>query len=85
MLKRLRNIQSVVKNHLERNFKKLVMCKKCRSFYYKRRWHFETPGYVENGAEEEVFVHLTQCPACMEFEVTLSERDDELIQYGLLL
>ncbi len=81
MLKRLQRIGSSVKDRFSGS-RKLVMCRKCHSFYYKRSWHFEAPESAESEIEEEVPVRLTQCSACAEFEATLNDRDSELLAYG---
>ena len=84
LFKKFKKMRSSVRDTFEKNFKKLVMCSKCHSFYHKRTWQFETPQDVRTDADGEVFVRLTQCPSCLEYEVTLNERDSDLISYGLL-
>jgi hypothetical protein len=70
------------KGGLTKDFKKLTMCKKCYSFYYKKVWHFEAPDVVRDEEEPEVAVRFSQCPACVEQELTLYERDVDQLSYG---
>ncbi len=59
--------------------KRLTMCKSCYTFYYKRSWHFERPAYLENDHEEDIPVRFTKCPACMEQEIALYERENNFV------
>ena len=63
----------------DRSTKRLTMCKKCYTFYYKNSWHFEKPTYMNEYREEEVPVLFTQCPTCLEQEDILYEREVNLI------
>lgn len=60
-------------------FKMLTMCKKCYTFYYKKAWHFEKPGYFEQINDEEVPVRFTECPACLEQEAAMYENEVETV------
>jgi hypothetical protein len=62
-----------------RNFRMLTMCKKCYTFYYKNSWHFESPNYLNIDSDKELPVRFTQCPACLEQEQALYERELENI------
>jgi len=63
------------------NFRALTMCKKCYTFYYKNSWHFNSPDYLQNVTSEKEFpVRFTQCPACLEQEQALYERELENIE-----
>ena len=67
-----------------RELRKLTMCRKCYSFYYKSFWHFEAPLAIqEDNDEKEIPVRFSQCPACIELEVALYERDNDLVSYGV--
>ena len=79
----LKKIKSTVKHHFNKNFGTLTMCKKCYAFYYKSVWHFEAPGFIQDEAKREIPLRLTECPACIEMEVTLQERDSDLMSYGV--
>ena len=68
----------------ERNtFKKLTMCKKCYTFYYKNSWHFERPSYLEEGREEDVAVHFTECPSCLEQSLAFYESESSMVLGGI--
>lgn len=74
----LRNIKSIAENWgLDKNrkvnsaFRALTMCKKCYTFYYKKSWHFERPGYLDDYSDQEVPVRFTECPACIDQEVAM--------------
>lgn len=72
------------KNKFASDFKKLTMCKKCYSFYYKKVWHFEAPPTIQAGDESEIPVRFSQCPACIEQELALYERDGgDQFSYGV--
>ena len=81
-------MKSRVSSKFYNNFKvrKLIMCKKCYAFYYKSVWHFEAPGFVRNEivGDEEVPVRLIECPSCIEQDVALNERDNDLVTQGLV-
>ncbi|MBA3732863.1 hypothetical protein H0W91_00630 [Patescibacteria group bacterium] len=66
-----------------RAFKSLTMCKKCYTFYYKKSWHFERPDFIDLAAEEEIPVKFTQCPACLEQELSLYENESNLPNFVL--
>lgn len=53
-----------------RRFGALTMCKKCYTFYYKHSWHFYKPEQLEKDMDSIVAVHFTQCPACIEEELS---------------
>lgn len=57
--------------------KRLTMCKKCNTFYYKNAWHFEKPAFMELERDEEIPVRFTECPACIELEEALYESETE--------
>ncbi len=79
MLKKIKlNAQDWVMNHKKRilsdnSTKKLTMCKKCYTFYYKHSWHFDNPLNLEADREQEIPVRFTECPACLEQEASLYE------------
>lgn len=50
--------------------RKLKMCKKCLTFYYKNSWHFDKPAFLDFSSEEEIPVRFTECPACLEQEIS---------------
>lgn len=56
------------KYQAHKSFKKLIMCKKCYTFYYKNSWHFFKPKNVVIDHNEEIPVKFTECSACMEQE-----------------
>ena len=62
-----------------RDMKKLTMCKKCFTFYYKNSWHFERPLYLEDEGEKEIPVRFTECPACLEQETAFYETESDLV------
>ena len=67
-----------------KELKKLTMCKKCYSFYYKKIWHFEAPATIQEGEESEIPVRFSQCPACVEQELVMYERDGgDQLSYGV--
>jgi hypothetical protein len=55
--------------------KKLTMCKKCYTFYYKRSWHFYRPKEIDLSRDEEIPVRFTECTACLEQEDAFYEAD----------
>lgn len=63
----------------ERNLRRLVMCKKCHTFYYKNSWHFDTPVNLELDSDKEVPVLFTDCVACLEEESALYETESNFI------
>ena len=82
----LRNIKSITqdwvgdkKRNATSQFRALTMCKKCYTFYYKKSWHFEKPDYLDDYVEQEVPVRFTECPACLEQEISLNEQELNLI------
>ncbi len=72
---RFEHLHKAKKNMKE--LKKLTMCKKCYAFYYQKIWHFEAPVAIQNIEEKEIPVKFAQCPACIELEVSLYEKDSE--------
>ena len=68
---------------IKKNFKNLTMCKKCYAFYYKRDWHFDAPESIRSEDAGEISVRLTECPACNEMEVAITERDETHAPYEL--
>ena len=76
-----KKIKFAAKDHT-RDFKKLTMCKKCYSFYYKKVWHFEATQSVRDEDEAEVSVRFSQCPACVEQELALYDTEPEQFSYG---
>lgn len=84
----LKQIKSNVENWVTKNnkriresqvVKKLTMCKKCYTFYYKNSWHFDKPISLEPIGEEEIPVKFVECPACLEQEVATYEMESNLI------
>jgi hypothetical protein len=61
------------------NYKKLTMCKKCYTFYYKNSWHFEMPGNIKESPEQEIPVLFLQCPSCLEDENASYEMESKLV------
>lgn len=84
MLKKIKmQAEDWVANHNKRlmegkSLKRLTMCKKCYTFYYKNSWHFERPVALDEEQEHEIPVRFTQCPACLEQEVASYEIDGNL-------
>jgi len=64
---------------VEEGPKRLTMCKKCYTFYYKNSWHFDKPVYLETSREEEIPVRFTECPACLEQETSYYEMESDLV------
>ena len=62
-----------------RTLKKITMCKKCYTFYYKNSWHFERPVYLNEEKDEEIPVRFTECPACLSEEVSFYENETNLV------
>jgi hypothetical protein len=58
-----------------KRFQALTMCKKCYTFYYKRSWHFERPEVLEGDNETPIPVCFTECPACLEQEVSYYDME----------
>lgn len=56
---------------------KLVICKKCHTFYYKNAWHFDQPFFMNTDSDQEIPVRFTECPACLEQEVALYELESQ--------
>jgi len=85
MLKRLElSAKNWVLNHRNKladrqGPKRLIMCKKCYTFFYKNSWHLERPEYLEQDCEEEIPVHFTECLACMEQDQALFETESNLV------
>ena len=85
MLKKFKlSAQDWVSRHKKRisenkDSKKLTMCKKCYTFYYKNSWHFDKPAYLEVDEEKEIPVQFTECPACLEQEVSSYEMESDLV------
>jgi len=81
MLKKFKSkAEDWVSNHNKRlsegkSLKRLTMCKKCYTFYYKNSWHFEKPEYLNQEREEEIPVRFTECPACLEQEMASYEME----------
>lgn len=63
----------------DKTFKMLTMCKQCYTFYYRNSWHFERPEYLEQTSEQELPVKFVQCPACLEQELAMYEKEGELV------
>lgn len=66
------------KDRNRESVRKLTMCKKCFTFYYKNSWQFENPLHMEGDVEREVPVRFMECPACLEEEVSTFERVSEM-------
>ena len=85
MLKKLKlSAEEWVSDHKKRfsesrGVKKLAMCKKCYTFYYKNSWHFDKPLYLDMDYEEEIPVKFTECPACLEQEASQYEIETDLV------
>ena len=85
MLKKLKlSAQDWVLSHKKRfsesnGPRKLSMCKKCYTFYYKNSWHFDKPLYLETDSEEEIPVKFTECPACLEQDAASYENETGLV------
>lgn len=73
MLTKLRKLSKI------KNYKTLIMCEKCYSFYYKNSWHFRKPKYLSEDIENEIPVHFTECSACLEQENALYDREQSYI------
>ncbi len=58
-----------------RGLKALTMCKKCYTFYYKKSWHFERPLILDQNPDQEIPVRFTECPACLEQEVSFYDGE----------
>ncbi len=63
------NAKDLIINYKKRlsrdNFlRKLIMCRKCCSFYYKNSWHFKIPKDLHKNPEEKIEVLFTQCRDC---------------------
>ena len=56
-----------------RSQQKLIMCKKCYTFYYRNSWHFDKPMSLETDQDEEIPVQFTKCTACLEQESAFYE------------
>jgi len=65
--------------NIKSGFRALTMCKKCYTFYYKKAWHFERPEYLDDYVEQEVPVRFTECPACLEQDEALFEKESSLV------
>lgn len=61
------------------SLKALTMCEKCYAFYYRHSWHFKKPSYLDDYFEEDVPVHFTECPACLEQENALYDREQSYV------
>ncbi len=73
-------LKKIFGNHFKNHdTKKLTMCWKCFTFYYKNSWHFEKPEYLNRDYEREIPVRFTECPACLEQELALYESESDLI------
>ena len=59
--------------------KKLVMCRRCYAFHYKKSWSFEMPKYLSGHRDEEVPVLFSQCPACLEEENSFYEKEENFV------
>jgi len=84
MLKKLKlSAEDWVANHRKnRRLKaeegrKLIMCKKCFTFFYNNKWHFEKPDYLERNSDDEVLVSFTECHACMEQDLASYEAGSD--------
>ena len=84
MLKKLRIsanrwVSNKKNNYSKRvNSKKLTMCKKCFTFYYKNSWHFDRPRDVSLDNDIEIPVRFTDCAACLEEESSVLENESGL-------
>ncbi|MDB5259026.1 MAG: hypothetical protein JWO73_234 [Candidatus Taylorbacteria bacterium] len=78
----LRKLNAIVKtaaaNQMKRasaakkSLKKITMCKKCHTFFYRNSWRFESPSYLNDVIDDEIPVRFTQCLACMEQDMALA-------------
>lgn len=66
------------RQRINKNFKRLTMCKKCYTFYYKNSWHFYKPADIEIDQNEEIPVRFTECSACLDQEFNSLEIDSNL-------
>lgn len=59
--------------------KKLIMCKKCWTFYYQNSWHLMLPKYFKKNRKKEISVCFTKCGACKREEDILWKSRADLI------
>ncbi len=62
--------------------KKLTMCKKCYTFYYRNSWHFDRPIALETDADEEIPVQFTKCTACLEQDSVYYDVESSDLVFG---
>ena len=65
-------------NTLKNKISRIVMCKKCYSFYYAGSWHLYAPESIRNNDSESALVRFAECPACNEIDIAEDERDADL-------
>lgn len=68
-----------LKNSEYKGEKMLTMCKSCYSYYDKKSWSIERPSYLSLIRDQDVPVHFTQCPACIEQDLALYEMESDLV------
>ncbi|MEJ0002040.1 MAG: hypothetical protein WDN09_02580 [bacterium] len=56
------------------NLKKLIMCRKCYTFYYDNSWHTDMPERLKENKQAEVEVLFTQCSGCREETEAFAQR-----------
>lgn len=83
MLKKIRTSTSdwlgnYQKSSVDDGLQRLTMCKKCYTFYYRNEWHFEKPKLIEDGLQQEVVVHFSECPPCLAEEMASYELETGL-------
>ncbi len=61
----------------DKSSKKLTMCKKCFTFYYRNSWHFDKPMVLETDRDEEIPVQFTKCNACLDQESIFYEVESQ--------
>ncbi len=66
-----------------KGLRKLIMCKKCFTFYYKNSWHPEVPLFLKDHQEEEINVLFSQCLPCLEDENNFYENEANIVFGGL--
>lgn len=71
--------KSAPKSSVYKGPKMLTMCKSCYSYYDKKSWKIERPAYLTSDHDQDVPVHFTQCPACIEQELALYDMESDLV------
>lgn len=61
------------------SLKKITMCKKCYTFYYRSSWHSDKPMTLETDHDEEIDVYFTKCTACLDLESIFYEAEPKLV------